>query len=128
MPVGFVGKPYDRDEFGAYSLVNPTPPPALTPVAAINQNSAEALIGEEFDSKLNKKSTFTERFSFYPNLSHTGEYRFQFNSVLATQLKNWLSWQFSLNDMYISYPPPGLKANDLVLSTGLRVIWGTPAK
>ena len=66
----------------------------------------------------------TERLSFYPNLSHTGDYRFQFDSTLATQLKNWLSWQITFSDHYINYPPPGLKGNDMLLSTGLRVTWG----
>lgn len=120
----FGGFNYDRDEFSSYVLTNPTPPPPTTTIAAITQNSAEALIGEEFDSKFSKRSTFTERFVVFPNLSHTGEYRFLFNSALATQLKNWLSWQFTFTDNYISYPPPGLKGNDLVLSTGLRVSWG----
>jgi hypothetical protein len=30
----------------------------------------------------------------------------------------------TLTDSYINYPPPGLKDNDLLLSTGLRVTWG----
>jgi putative salt-induced outer membrane protein len=120
----FGGFNYDRDEFSSYVLNNPTPPPPTTTIAAITQNSAEALIGEEFDSKFSKRSTFTERFVVFPNLSHTGEYRFQFASALATQLNGWLSWQFTFTDNYISYPPPGLKGNDLVLSTGLRVTWG----
>lgn len=122
----FGGINYDRDEFGTYLLVNPTPPPPATIIPASTLSSAEALIGEEFDSKLNKRSLFTERFSFFPNLSHTGDYRFQFDSSLSTQLKNWLSWQFTISDHYISYPPPGLKGNDLILSTGLRVNWGKP--
>ena len=117
----FGGANYDRDEFGAYLL-------GTTPVAAVNKDSGEFLVGEEFASKFSKRSTFTERFSLFPNLSSTGQYRFQFNSSVATQLKNWLSWQFSMSDIYISYPPTGLKGNDLVLSTGLRVNWGKPAK
>jgi len=124
----FGGITYDKDEFGAYSLTNPTPPPATTPVAASVQNSGEAVIGEEYDAKFSKKGTFTERFSMFPNLSHPGEYRFQFNGSLATQVKNWLSWHISFSDTYISYPPPGLKGNDNVLSTGLRATWGKPAK
>jgi putative salt-induced outer membrane protein len=68
--------------------------------------------------------TLLERFSFYPNISHTGDYRMQFNASLAVMMKTWLSWQTSFSDQYISYPPPGLKGNDLVLSTGLRVTWG----
>jgi len=118
------GLTYDRDSFGTYTLTNPTPPPPLTTIAASIQNSAEAIVGEEFDSKLNKRTTVTERFSVYPNLSHTGDYRFQFDSTVATQLKNWLSWHLTFSDHYISYPPPGLLGNDILFSTGLRVTWG----
>jgi putative salt-induced outer membrane protein YdiY len=120
----FGGFTYDRDSFGSYELANPTPPPDFDVIPAASQNSAEAVVGEEFDTKFSKRSTLAERFSFYPNLSHTGEYRFQFDSSIATQVKNWLSWQVTLSDRYISYPPVGLKANDLLLSTGLRVTWG----
>jgi putative salt-induced outer membrane protein len=122
----FGGISYDRDAFGTYSIANPTPPPALIDIAAVTQNSAEALIGEEFNSHLSKRTLLTERFSLFPNLSHTGDYRFQFDTTIASQLKNWLSWQATFSDRYISYPPPGLKGNDLVLSTGLRVTWGKP--
>jgi putative salt-induced outer membrane protein YdiY len=120
----FGGISYDRDSFGSYSLVNAAPPPPIILIPASVQNSAEAVIGEEFDAKLNKRSTLAERFSFYPNLSHTGDYRLQFDTTMTTQLKGWLSWQLTFSDRYISYPPPGLKGNDLLLSTGLRVTWG----
>ncbi len=120
----FGGISYDHDAFGAYSYANPTPPPALIDVAAVTQNSAEAVIGEEFDSHLSKRTMLTERFSLFPNLSHTGDYRFQFDSTVSTQLKSWLSWQTTFSERYINYPPPGLKGNDLLLSTGLRVTWG----
>jgi len=124
----FGGADYDRDEFSAYTTTNPTPPPPTLAVTAFNMNSAELVVGEEFDTKISKRSTVNETYSIFPNLSHTGEYRFQLNSALSTQMKNWLSWQISFSDQYISYPPPGLKANDLVLSTGFRLTWGTPFK
>jgi hypothetical protein len=120
----FGGFNYARDEFSSYVLTNPSPPPPTTTIAAITRNSAEALIGEEFDAKFSKRSALTQRFVVFPNLSHPGDYRFQFNAALATQLNTWLSWQFTFTDNFISYPPPGLKGNDLVLSTGLRVTWG----
>jgi len=82
------------------------------------------VLGEEFGAKLSKRTALTERFSFYPNLSHTGDYRFQLDSTLSTQISKWLSWHTTVSDRYISYPPAGLKGNDLLLSTGLRVIWG----
>jgi len=120
----FGGISYDRDSFGAYNLANPAPPPVLLSIPSSVQNSAEAVLGEEFDARLSKRTTLSERFSFYPNLSHTGDYRFQLDSSISTQMKKWLSWQATFSDRYISYPPLGLKANDLLLSTGLRVIWG----
>jgi putative salt-induced outer membrane protein YdiY len=124
----FGGFSYDRDSFGAYNLTNPAPPPVLLLVPSLIQNSAEAVLGQEFDTKLSKRTSLTERFSFYPNLSHTGDYRFQLDSAISTQMKKWLNWQATLSDRYISYPPVGLKANDLLLSTGLRVIWGKGKK
>jgi hypothetical protein len=120
----FAGITYDRDSFGSFLAPNPTPPPAFNLVPGFDQNSAEGLVGEEFDTKLSKRTTLAERFSFFPNLSHTGDYRFQLDSTVATQVKSWLSWQATVSDRYISYPPPTLKANDLLLSTGLRVTWG----
>lgn len=120
----FGGITYDHDSFGSYQVANPTPPPAFNVVPSSSQTSAEALVGEEFDKKLSSRSTLAERFSFFPNLSHTGDYRFQLDSNIATKVKTWLSWQVTLSDRYISYPPVTLKANDLLLSTGLRVTWG----
>jgi uncharacterized protein DUF481 len=120
----FGGADYDRDSFSSYVYTNPAPPPPILPMAAYQLNSAEALVGEEFDSKISTRTVVSERFSFFPNLSHTGEYRMQFDSSVALQMKNWLSWQTTFSDRYISYPPVGLKGNDLVLSTGFRVTWG----
>lgn len=116
----FGGFSYDRDKFGAY--LDPGPPPI--PIAARTVNSAEVLVGEELDKKFSKRTTFSERFTFYPNISHAGDYRYQFDTSFATHLNSWMSWQFTFSDHYISYPPPGLKGNDLLLSTGFRVTWG----
>lgn len=120
----FGGISYEEDAFGAYSYTNTATPPQVIDVTARTLNTAAAVVGEEFDSHLSKRSLLSERFSLYPNLSNTGEYRLQFNTTLATQLKTWFSWQTSFSDIYISYPPPNLKGNDLVLSTGLRVTGG----
>jgi putative salt-induced outer membrane protein len=120
----FGGGDYDRDSFGGYALINTAPPPPLLAFSGYQKNSAEILVGEEFDAHLSKRTVVTERFSFFPNLSNTGDYRFQFDSTAAMQLKQWLSWQTTFSDRYISYPPVGLKGNDLILSTGFRVVWG----
>jgi hypothetical protein len=45
----------------------------------------------------------------------------------ATKLKSWLGWQVTYSDRYLSDPLPGLKKNDVLLSTGLRLTFGKGA-
>lgn len=85
-------------------------------------NSFAALdIGEQFTSKLGASSVFTEQAFFYPNLQHTGEYQFSFDSTLGTKIWKALTWQTTFSDRYTSFPPVATKSNDLVLTTGLGI-------
>ena len=122
----FAGAGYNQEFFGAYSLTNATPPPPTTLFPAVTQRNAEANVGETFSAKLGSRSTFNETFNYFPNLSGPSGYRYTFNTVLSTAISRWLGWQFSLNDNYLSNPPTGIKGNDLLLSTGLRLTFGTP--
>jgi len=122
----FAGAGYNQEFFGAYTLPNPTPPPATTLFPAVTQRNAEANVGETFSAKLGSRSTFSETFNYFPNLSGPSGYRYTFNTVLSTAISKWLGWQFSLNDNYLSNPPTGIKGNDLILSTGLRLTFGSP--
>lgn len=122
----FAGAGYNQEFFGAYTLPNPTPPPPTTLFPAVTQRNAEANVGETFSTKLGGRSTFTETFNYFPNLTGPSGYRYTFNTVLSTAISRWLAWQFSLNDNFLSNPPTGIKGNDLILSTGLRVTFGTP--
>ena len=74
--------------------------------------------------KLGARTTISEQLSFFPNLSSTGDYRVNFDATAVTKLNNWLGWQITFSDRYISDPPIGLKGNDLLLSTGLRLTFG----
>lgn len=122
----FGGAGYNQEFFSAYTLPNPAPPPALLSFAAVTQRNAEAVLGEQFDTKLGSRSTFSETFNYFPNLSGPSGHRYTFNAVLATAVNKWLAWQFGLSDNFISNPPTGIKKNDLILSTGLRLAFGTP--
>ncbi len=115
----FGGADYDRDSFGQYFLLNP-----LTFFPGQQTNSAEILVGEELHTKIAARTTIGERFVFYPNMSNLGQYRYQLNATSATVIKKWFSWEITFTDGYLSNPPFGLKSNDLLLSTGLRVVWG----
>jgi len=122
----FGGAGYNQEFFAAYSLTNPTPPPPTTLFPAVTQRNAEATVGETFSTKLGSRSTFNETFNYFPNLSGPSGYRYTFNTVLSTAISRWLGWQFSLSDNFLSNPPTGIKGNDLLISTGLRLTFGTP--
>jgi putative salt-induced outer membrane protein YdiY/sRNA-binding regulator protein Hfq len=114
----FAGGDYDREAF------SPNPPLVLTNVT---RNVAEVVAGEELSWKLNNRVSLDERFSAFPNMSDLGQYRLQFDATAATKLKAWLSWQVTVSDRYLSNPLPGLKGNDELLSTGLRLSFGKGA-
>ncbi|HEV8130759.1 MAG TPA: DUF481 domain-containing protein [Acidobacteriota bacterium] len=91
----------------------------------VTRRSAEILLGEELSHKLSASTSFTERAAFYPNLSETGEYRFTFDTSAATKLRNWLAWHVTFSDRFVSNPIPGVKKNDVLLTTGIRLTFGT---
>lgn len=124
----FAGAAYNQEYFSSYTLVNPAPPPPLLTFAAVTQRNAELELGEEFDTKVSDRTNFSENFTFYPNINGPSGYRYTFNSTLATKLNNWLGWQVTFTDNYLSNPPFGIKGNDLLLSTGLRLTFGKAAK
>jgi putative salt-induced outer membrane protein YdiY len=93
----------------------------------LTQKTGEIMVGEYLSHTISNRTTLTERFEFFPNISDTGQYRFTFDAHAVTKLKSWLGWQVSFGDIYVSNPPPGIKGNDLTLSTGLRLTFGAPA-
>lgn len=119
----FGGASYNQEYYSNVPLVNPTPPPP-TIKGSLHHKSAELVGGEELNAKLNSRMTLFERFALYPNLSSGGNFRSQFDITATTKLKNWLGWQITYSDRYITNPPSGLKGNDQLLSTGLRLNFG----
>jgi putative salt-induced outer membrane protein YdiY len=86
--------------------------------------SGELVLGEQLSYQISGRSSFSEQLQFFPNLSHTGQYRGVFDSNITTKLSSWLNWQVSFQDRYVSDPIPGIKNNDLLLSTGIRLTYG----
>lgn len=120
----FGGGDFDQEYFSAYTIANPTPPPAFLAEPSQTRHSAEIVAGESLSTKLGARTTVSEQLSFFPNLSSVGNYRVTFDTNATTKIKTWLGWQVTLSDRYLSDPPFGLKANDLLLSTGLRLTFG----
>lgn len=100
------GAAWDRERFSPASR------------AAFTRNSAEAYWGNDFNYKLNSRTSLVQGFRMFNNLSETGEYRVNFDIGASTQLTRWLAWTLSLSDRYLSNPVAGRKNNDLLYSTG----------
>lgn len=120
----FGGGSFNQEYFSAYTTANPTPPPTLVSVASQSRHFGEIVLGESLSTKLGPRTTVSEQVSFFPNLSSVGNYRVTMDANAVTKLKSWLGWQVTFSDRYISDPPLGLKGNDLLLSTGLRLTFG----
>lgn len=90
----------------------------------LSRKSGEALLGEEISTKVSKSTSLTERLVFYPNLSNPGAFRTTLDATAVTRLSTLLSWQCTLSDRYLSNPIPGVKKNDVLFTTGLRLTFG----
>jgi putative salt-induced outer membrane protein YdiY len=101
------GMAWNREKFG---------PPA--PDLPFTRNSAEAYWGDDFAYKVASRTTLTQAFRMFNNLSNSGEYRMNFDIGATTALLRWLTWNISLSDRYLSNPAPGRKTNDFLYSTG----------
>jgi Protein of unknown function, DUF481 len=120
----FGGASFNQEYFSSFFTENPAPPPDLVFIDSESRHSAEILIGESLSTKLGSRTTVSEQFSFFPNMSSVGDYRVNFDATATTKINSWLSWQLTFGDRYITNPPFGLKGNDLLLSTGLRFTFG----
>ncbi len=90
----------------------------------LTRRSAEVVMGEEFSLQVNDRTSYNNRLTFYPNMSETGEYRLQLDSTLVTDVFKWMAWNFTFSDRFISNPAPGRQQNDILLTTGIRIIFG----
>jgi len=120
----FGGASFNQEYFSSYVLANSAPPPLLLLEPSSTRHSAEIVAGESLSTKLGPRTVVSEQLSLFPNLSSTGDYRMTFDVNATTKIKNWLGWQVTVSDHYISDPPFGLKGNDFLLSTGLRLTFG----
>ena len=88
------------------------------------RRSGELVLGQELTYRLVESTSLSERFSFFPNLSNTGEYRHQFDATLTTDIAKWLAWHFTISNRFLSNPIPGVKKNDVLMTTGVRFSFG----
>jgi putative salt-induced outer membrane protein YdiY len=103
------GGAYNREQFGADRAR-----------AAFTRTTGEAYFNQDFNHKLTAVLSIFERFSFFPNLTQTGEYRFNFDAGFSATLYKSLALQTAVSNRYLSNPPAGRKSNDSLFTTGIR--------
>jgi hypothetical protein len=106
------GGAWNREKFG----------PAA-PAVSFTRNSAEVYWGDDFNYKMNSRTTLAQQFRMFNNLSSGGEYRMNFDVSATTQLRKWLTWSVSLSDRFLSDPVPGRKNNDFLYTTSFGFSW-----
>jgi len=85
---------------------------------AYNQ-SAEALAGERLGIQITKLVRLDHNLNFYPNLSNTGQYRFDTSTTLSAKLSNKFSVNAGVIDFYLSNPALGSHKNNMAFTSGL---------
>lgn len=85
------------------------------------RKAGEALITEELGLKVNSRLKLSQRMSLYPNLSDTGQYRLNLDTGASMPVFGWLEWNIGFSSRFLSNPPPGLRKNDLLYTTGIRL-------
>lgn len=98
---------------------------AFSPVnaASFTRNSAELYWGNDFNYKLNTRTTLAQSFRMFNGLTSGGNYRVNFDMSASTQIVKWLSWNIAFSDRYLSAPVFGRKSNDFLYSTGVGFLW-----
>ena len=89
-----------------------------------NRRSGEGLLGQELNWQIASRMYLQERWILYPNFSRGGEFRTRISTTLETKINNWLGWQLSFSNHYLSDPPPQTDKNDMLLTSGIRLTLG----
>lgn len=85
---------------------------------AFDQN-AEALAGEKLGIQITKLVRIDHSLNFYPNLTATGQYRFDTTTTLSAKLSTRFSANLSVVDFYLSNPAAGSHKNNEAFTAGL---------
>jgi putative salt-induced outer membrane protein YdiY len=90
---------------------------------SLHRNFAEANLGDALQWKISKGTTVNQTFQLFNNLNERGDYRIAFDLGWVTAMRRWLAWHVTASDRYLSNPVQGRQRNDLVMSTGFRLLF-----
>lgn len=87
------------------------------------RDSGEINVLEKSEHQLSNALRIHQGFSFSPNMTERGEYRFNARVGADIKLNNHLALTLLVSDKFLSNPLPGNQKNDLLLSTGVQFNW-----
>jgi putative salt-induced outer membrane protein YdiY len=113
----------DRTQFDLLAGLNYQHAKFSTP---LTQNDAEFNWGDQFNRKLNHILTITQSYRMFNSITQSPDYRVNFDIGSTARLAQWLNWNLSISDRFLSDPVPGRLRNDVIYSTGLGLKFGNP--
>jgi putative salt-induced outer membrane protein YdiY len=84
-----------------------------------NDQTAAILVGEKLGIQISKRVRFDHNLNFYPNVSNTGQFRFDTTTSLAANLSKKFSLNTSVIDLYLTNPAAGSQKNNIAFTTGI---------
>jgi putative salt-induced outer membrane protein len=87
----------------------------------LTRNSFEVNLMENSDHQLNDRVKLYQSFAFFPNISNSGEYRFNFDGGVDFKLNSMFSLTANVSDRYLSNPIGGNKKNDVIYTMGVKL-------
>lgn len=104
------GLAYNREKFDP-----------IRPAQPFVRNGAEAYWGDDFNYKLNARTSLFQGFRMFNNLKVGERWRMNFDAGASTQLTKWLNWNLAISDRFLNLPVAGRKKNDFLYTTGFGI-------
>jgi putative salt-induced outer membrane protein YdiY len=86
----------------------------------LRKNYVEAVTDQEANYHPNDHLALRGHLMLVPNLTQPGHYRALVEGTAVTSLTKYVGWQITFTDRYTSLHLAGVKANDMVVTTGLH--------
>jgi putative salt-induced outer membrane protein YdiY len=102
------GMAYNREKFDP-----------IRPALPFVRNGAEAYWGDDFNYKLNARTSLFQGFRMFNNVKVGERWRMNFDAGATTQLTKWMTWNLSISDRFLNLPVAGRMKNDFLYTTGI---------
>jgi putative salt-induced outer membrane protein YdiY len=87
-------------------------------------DTPEGLIGSTLRHKFNDRLRFQKTFTYFQNITDTGERRFLFDATLSVDVTKRIGFHITLGDRFNNDPLGSAKKNDLLVTTGMKWNFG----